>query len=191
MRIEQYVMAYGIEQDRIRALLPEGFSSLRPVLRMNAEIREESTGYLEFNTAVEYEGKKGWLNIGCWTDIPFTRAEHGVTFENDLLKITFRETNVEGGCPAEKDNEGCFFPGEEMRLRPPEKIDQKKIFCDCEFSWKMVHGASGISIGKTLPALPTTPVKQYKKGELTVENTAVIPCDQVLGCYVVRFERNL
>lgn len=41
MKVEQYVMAYGIEQDRVRAILPEGFVSLRPVLRINAEIRDE------------------------------------------------------------------------------------------------------------------------------------------------------
>ena len=29
MKVEQYVMAYGIEQDRVRAILPEGFVSLR------------------------------------------------------------------------------------------------------------------------------------------------------------------
>lgn len=31
MQVEQYVMAYGIEQDRIRAIIPEGFVSLRPI----------------------------------------------------------------------------------------------------------------------------------------------------------------
>ena len=56
MQIEQFVMAYGVEQDRLRALLPEGFSSLRPVLRINAEIRGGQEGYLEFNTAVEHGG---------------------------------------------------------------------------------------------------------------------------------------
>lgn len=38
MTVEQFVMAYGAEQDRLRALLPEGFASLRPVLRINAEM---------------------------------------------------------------------------------------------------------------------------------------------------------
>ena len=37
MKVQQFVMAYGAEQDRLRALLPEGFSSLRPVLRVTAE----------------------------------------------------------------------------------------------------------------------------------------------------------
>ena len=49
MQIEQFVMAYSVEQDRLRALLPEGFLSLRPVLRINAEIRDGQTGYLELN----------------------------------------------------------------------------------------------------------------------------------------------
>lgn len=66
MRVEQFVMAYGVEQDRLRALLPEGFRSLRPVLRINAEVRDGKTGYVEFNTAVEKDGKRGWLNIGYW-----------------------------------------------------------------------------------------------------------------------------
>ncbi len=30
MHIEQFIMAYGAEQDRLRALLPEGFASLPP-----------------------------------------------------------------------------------------------------------------------------------------------------------------
>lgn len=43
MTVEQFVMAYGAEQDRLRALLPEGFASLRPVLRINAEVRDGKT----------------------------------------------------------------------------------------------------------------------------------------------------
>ena len=41
MKIEQFVMAYEAEQDRIRAMLPGGFESLRPVLRINTEIRDD------------------------------------------------------------------------------------------------------------------------------------------------------
>ena len=44
MQIEQFIMAYEAEQDRLRALLPEGFVSLRPVLRINAEIRNGNQG---------------------------------------------------------------------------------------------------------------------------------------------------
>ena len=52
MRVEQYVMAYSAEQDRIRAVLPEDYESLRPVLRINAEIRDGAEGDVELNTAV-------------------------------------------------------------------------------------------------------------------------------------------
>ena len=51
MKVEQYVMAYDAEQDRLRAILPDGFGSLRPVLRINAEIRDGGRGYVEFVTA--------------------------------------------------------------------------------------------------------------------------------------------
>ena len=62
MHIEQFVMAYEVEQDRLRALVPHGFKSLRPVLRINAEIRG-GTPYVEFNTAVEaQDGTRGWIN---------------------------------------------------------------------------------------------------------------------------------
>ena len=64
MQIEQFVMAYGVEQDRLRAILPEGFTSLRPVLRIHGEIRDGAERDLEFNTAVEKDGVRGWLNIG-------------------------------------------------------------------------------------------------------------------------------
>ena len=66
-------MAYGAEHDRLRAVLPDGFKSPRPVLRINAEIRNSDTGYVEFNTAVEKDGVKGWLNVGFRDNVPFER----------------------------------------------------------------------------------------------------------------------
>lgn len=109
MKVEQFVMAYGAEQDRLRALLPEGFTSLRPVLRINAEVRDEKTGYVEFNTAVEKDGKKGWLNIGSWNDVPFVREGKKTSFRTAFLEISFTGVGTEGACPAEKDNAGCFL----------------------------------------------------------------------------------
>ena len=117
MTVEQYVMAYGVEQDRLRAILPDGFISLRPVLRINAEIRDNRTAYLEFNTAVEKDGIRGWLNIAFWDavndNLCFTRSGKSVTFSLPVLNITFTGVGLEGGCPAEKDNNGCFFPWRE------------------------------------------------------------------------------
>ena len=138
MKIEQFVMAYGVEQDRLRAILPDGFESLRPVLRINGEIRDGKTGYIEFNTAVAADGIRGWLNIGAWDDVPFEKVENTVRFQTEELEISFTGVGVEGSCPAERDNEGCFFIGEKTEkteLRPPEIIIANKEFCDCSFSW--------------------------------------------------------
>ena len=96
----------------------------------------------------------------------------------------------EGSCPAEKDNAGCFFPGERKTLRLPEMITANKEFCDCSFRWLFADGdAHGVSIGKTLPAIASEPKTRYPKKMLTAQNAAEIPCEQVLGSYVVRFER--
>ena len=190
MTVEQYVMAYSVEQDRLRALLPDGFQSIRPVLRINAEIRDNETGYVEFNTAVEADGKRGWLNIGNWTGVSFERNGKTVTFKPDFLTISFTGVGIEGSCPAEKDNAGCFFLGETITLRPAEQITVNKEFCDCRFAWRFSNqDAHGVSMGKTLPAFPTEPKVVYPKACFTVQNAAAIPCEQVLGTYMVKFER--
>lgn len=190
MKIEQFVMAYGVEQDRIRSILPDGFLSLRPVLRINAEIRDETIGYVEFNTAVEKDGNKGWLNIGYWEDVPFERSGRTVVFQTDFLVISFTGSGVGGSCPAEKDNTGCYFLKEDDPFRPVEIITAEKEFCDCEFAWRFhENDAHGKSIGKTLPAIPTEVRTIYPKQDFTVENAAGIPCEQVLGSYVVEFAR--
>lgn len=195
MIIEQFVMAYKVEQDRLRALLPEGFESIRPVLRINSEIRGEEV-YMEFNTPVRYEDKKGWLNIDCWKapadKISVQRDGDSVTFLSDFLKITYVGVGVEGGCPAEKDNDGCYYMKEEFVLIPPEHILENKEFCNCSFKWKFDNNsAHGVSIGeKTKPAYPADPVIRYPKGEFTAEAFASIPCEQMLGQYKVTFERS-
>ena len=190
--IEQFVMAYGIEQDRIRALLPEGFESLRPVLRINAEIRDGETVYLEFNTPAACRGRRGWLNIAHWQspELSFRRENGGVLLTAPFLRLFYRGVGLTGGCPAEKDNDGCFFPGEDPAFRPAERITERKEFCDCEFAWHFHEGdACGVSIGKTLPAFPEQIRREYPKQPLTAANAAAIPCRQVLGAYIVRFLR--
>ncbi len=194
MKIEQFVMAYGIEQDRIRAMMPEGYESLRPVLRINTEIRDEKTVWLEFNTPVAHAGKRGWLNIAHWESpeggLQFQRDGKKVVIEPPFFFLAYEGVGIEGGCPAEKDNDGCFFPGEEPDFRPAESINNNKEFCDCEFAWRFHEGdACGKSIGKTLPAFAEESKTQYAHRELTAENAAAIPCRQVLGTYIVTFER--
>ncbi len=207
VQVEQFVMAYGIEQDRIRAMLPDGYRSLRPVLRINAEIRsgqesaheETDSGrepviYLEFNTPVEAGERRGWLNIANWKsrhdELICRREGRKVTFETPFLTISFTGTGTAGGCPSEKDNDGCFYLSGGTEFRPAEIIDVPKEFCDCEFAWHYHEGdAEGRSEGRTIPAFDTPPAHRYERRRLTPENAAAIPCRQVLGSYVVRFNR--
>ena len=194
MKIEQFVMAYEAEQDRLRAFLPEGYTSLRPVLRINGEVRhgQTETAYLELNTPVEAQGKRGWINVAHWDsrtdDLTFTRESKAVTFRTPFLTITYTPVGVEGSCPAERDNDGCFFPGDSFH--PAESITVNKEFCDCEFRWDYPDGkAGGKSTGVTLPAYPSEPKVQYPRVDFTAENAAAIDCNQVRGSYVVVFER--
>ena len=190
MTVEQFVMAYGAEQDRLRALLPEGFISLRPVLRINAEIRGGRAGYLEYNTAAEKNGVRGWVNIGRWDDVPFIKNGKETTFSLPELTIVFTGVGIEGGCPAEKDNAGCYYVADgRAEFVPAEKIGANKEFCNCEFAWHFDSGAHGVSLGRTLPAIPEEETAHYEKVPFTVENAAVIPCTQVLGADRVACER--
>jgi len=190
MTVEQFVMAYGAEQDRLRALLPEGFTSLRPVLRINAEVRGGKTGYLEFNTAAEKDGNCGWVNIGRWDDVPFTKDGKKTTFTLLELTISFTGVGIAGSCPAEKDNAGCYYLEDgTFVLVPAEKIDRNKEFCDCEFAWRFAGGAHSTSLGKTLLAIHEEETVHYEKAAFTVGNAAIILCTQVLGAYQVTFKR--
>ncbi len=187
MYITQFVMAYSVEQDRLRAMLPSGFESIRPVLRINAEITDSKTAYIELNTAVSFEGhKKGWLNIFSCDEVCFSLEGNTVTFKTDSIEITFTKTGIKGSCPAEKDNDGCVFLMP-YRVRPALIIDSQKEFCDCAFSFS--GGAFGLSQGKTLPAVFQEICNVYPKKQLTLQNAASIPCVQVLGSYTVSFER--
>ena len=194
MRVEQFVMAYGVEQDRVRALLPEGFESLRPVLRINAEIRDEKEVYVELNAPVQHGNTRGWLNIANWDSLndtlSFDRKERTVTIMAPFLTLTYTGVGIEGGCPAEKDNEGCFYLLGEETFKKAETISSNKEFCDCSFAWHFhPNDAHGVSIGKTLPAFYEETAHMYEKADLTAVNAAAIPCRQVLGSYIVRFER--
>ena len=190
MKVEQFVMAYGVDQDRLRAFLPEGFSSLRPVLRINAEIRDGKIGYVELNTAIEKDGNKGWLNVGHWLDVPFEQEGKTTRFQTEFLDLSFTRVGIEGSCPAEKDNAGCYFMDHAEPLQKPEHITENKEFCDCHFAWKFTaNDARGESIGKTLPAYPTEVKHIYPREPFSAEYAAKIPCIQVLGTYAVCFVR--
>ncbi len=187
MKVKQFVMAYSAEQDRIRAILPDGFESLRPVLRINAEIIDDIRCSIEFNTAVIKDGKKGWLNVWNSSSAEFRQDHENTIFQSPELMISFRRTGIIGSCPAEKDNEGTFYLGN--LFRKTEIITEKKEFSDSEFCWKTADGTSGKSQGKTIPAIPTEQRIIYDQKPLTLQNAADIPCIEVLGSYSVEFER--
>lgn len=214
MKTEQYVMAYKAEQDRLRALLPQEFKSLRLVLRINAEIRYDEDNskkirelYLEFNTPVAAYGKRGWLNIANWssndTEIRAFQIDNTTIFNTPFLEISYEGTGISGGCPAEKDNEGCFFirPNSNAFSQqtskpqnvfiPAEKINGRREFCNCRFAWHFNKGdACGMSTeSRSVPAFYSEQIKEYKKEALTAANAAKLPCLQLLGSYNIIFYR--
>lgn len=182
MKIEQFVMAYKADHEKIKALLGEGYESLRPVLRINIEIihdeRKEPYVRVEHNTPVACQGKRGWLNLNVWespgTEIQYcvegkhfgevTPGAEGKTkgmttiFQTDFLAIEFTGVGIEGGCPAEGDNDGCFYiAGGDTSFMPSEKITSRKEYCDCEFEWtKPVTEAMGILPEELLGAYKVT-----------------------------------
>ena len=191
MRVEQFVMAYRVNQDRLRAMLPQGFTSLRPVLRMNAEVRDDEMGYVELNTAAEKCGVRGWINIAHWENVPFICDGKTVEFKTPFLTLSFTGVGIEGSCPAESDNNGCFFVVEgSEHIRTTEIITSNREFCDCEFAWSFTPtDAHGVSVGKIIPAYMTEVQNVYEKQALTPQNAAAIPCELVLGSYKTIFER--
>ena len=77
------------------------------------------------------------------------------TFTLPELTISFTGVGIEGGCPAEKDNVGCYYLKDgTFTLVPAEKITANKEFCDCEFAWRFAGGAHGVSLGKMPPSSP-------------------------------------
>ena len=195
--IEQFVVAYRVEQDRIRAMLPEGFVSLRPVLRISAEIRDEDSVYLELNTPVAKDGLRGWLNIENWKstrgdELQFTRNGSIVQFTTPFLALSCKLTGREGARQAENDNDGCYYiRNKEEEFRPSEKHANAELeFCDITFSWHFRRkDAAGVSTGKTMMASSTPVRKKYRKCALSAKNAAAIPCEEVLDAFVLRFER--
>ena len=103
-------------------------------------------------------------------------------FKAELLEISFTGVGIAGGCPAEKDNAGCYFIGEMPALRKPEIITAAKEFCDCVFAWNaVVGGACGRSEGRTLPAYPEAVRVVYPRTQLTAENAAKSPASRCWG----------
>lgn len=178
MKVEQFVTAYRSNHDRIKALIGKEYESLRPVLRINIEIIHDNVRgdyvRIELNTPVASKGKRGWLNLMLWespktkigytiTDKHFgepTPSADGITkgmtteFLTDFLDIEFTGVGIEGGCPAENDNDGCFYTGNGIEtFIPSESINSHKEYCDCELLWtEYLHDAMKIPVDENLGA---------------------------------------
>ena len=175
--VERFVLEYRVgREDRLRSVMPEGFESLRPVFRIVSEIRDDSVLYLELNTPVAADGRKGWLNIANWKstndDIAFSREGGTVRISSPFLELEYAGTGAEGRRPDEADDEGCYYRGNDVEFRPAEKPEGNWERCECTFSWKF--DAAG---------------KQDDKPALTAEYAASIPCGQILASSILRFIR--
>ena len=166
MKIKQYVMAYRADGNEIKRLLPPGFESLRPVLRINVECfdGDDDWGYVEFNTPVAAEGKRGWLNICSWLEKP------------DYMHLEFTPTGKAGGCPHEDDNDGCFYwdynTGSYGFLEA-EIINENKEYADCSLSWEL------------------PPANAFFDDDERIRSFIKLPVEEILGAYVVEFEREI
>ncbi len=192
MGIQQFVAAYRVDHDRLRTIIPDGYKSLRRVLRINAEVNSNGEITIELNTPVERPGFKGWLNVASWsscnTSIHLLIGDDGAyEFTTPFLTLGFLPSGVFSECPAEKDSHGCIYlrDGKETLLtyRP---VAERKEFCDFSFHWRFSDGDSfGKSDGKMIAA-PFEPVRHiYPSLACTPELAAKIPCLQVLGAYTL------
>lgn len=61
--------------------------------------------------------------IENWEDAAFETDGRVTTFRTEHLEITFTGTGIEGGCTAERDNDGCYVCEDGgVTLRPAETI---------------------------------------------------------------------
>lgn len=88
MQATQFVMAYGVEQDRLRAILPEG---LPPCGRCFGSTGRSGEKKAFSNSGQPWKetGKGGWLSIGSFSNVPFEVIEKTTAFQGELLEIAF------------------------------------------------------------------------------------------------------
>lgn len=88
MQATQFVMAYGVEQDRLRAILPEG---LPPCGRCFGSTGRSGEKKAFSNSGQPWKetGKGGRLSIGSFSNVPFEVIEKTTAFQGELLEIAF------------------------------------------------------------------------------------------------------
>ena len=60
--------------------------------------------------------------IENWEDAAFETDGRVTTFRTEHLEITFTGTGIEGGCPAERDNDGCYVCEDGGVTLAPRKV---------------------------------------------------------------------
>jgi len=88
MQATQFVMAHGVEQDRLRAILPEG---LPPCGRCFGSTGRSGEKKAFSNSGQPWKetGKGGWLSVGSFSNVPFEVIEKTAAFQGELLEIAF------------------------------------------------------------------------------------------------------
>lgn len=88
MQATQFVMAYGVEQDRLRAILPVG---LLPCGQCFGSTGRSGVKKAFSNSGQPWKetGKGGWLSIGSFSNVPFEVIEKATAFQGELLEIAF------------------------------------------------------------------------------------------------------
>lgn len=90
MQATQFVMAHGVEQDRLRAILPEG---LPPCGRCFGSTGRSGEKKAFSNSGQPWKetgkGAGGWLSVGSFSNVPFEVIEKTTAFQGELLEIAF------------------------------------------------------------------------------------------------------
>ena len=143
--IEQYIVIYEADQEKIENLLPEGYESSDNVLRIEVEVVNDLDGmegeqiFIEVDTPVKGEDGPEWLELvsweNMWTDIFGMTDGYFTRFTADFdgtefLDITFTEHDGECDCrfrwqmpESEYFSDKPEIAGPVMTIEPGEILD--------------------------------------------------------------------
>ena len=90
MQATQFVMAYGVEQDRLRAILPEGLPPCGRCFGSTGRSGRKRLSRIPDSRGKRREkGAGGRLSIGSFSNVPFEVIEKTTAFQGELLEIAF------------------------------------------------------------------------------------------------------
>ena len=100
--------------------------------------------------------------IENWEDAAFETDGRVTTFRTEHLEITFTGTGIEGGCPAERDNDRCYVCEDGgVTLR-----SEQSVFCG-------VHAAAknGLDSFRAVRGAKQSAAKFFRKWELFLQRS--------------------